>query len=87
MHRREKMKLLLSKCRNKATLIVYQHANYLAVKIHEQEIFSGIKDNYTLEHLCNILVITCILGFASNLGDNQDIAIMLGYNLHICICG
>ena len=35
--------------------------------------FSGIQDSYTTEHLSNTLVMTRILGFALDLGDNLDI--------------
>ena len=43
-------------------------------------LFNGIQDNYTPEHSWNILAITCILGFASDLGD---ISLVLGYNLYL----
>ena len=31
---------------------------------------SGIYNSYTPVHLYNVLVITCVLGFASDLGNN-----------------
>ena len=33
-------------------------------------LFNEIQDSYTPEHSWNILVITRVLGFASDLGDN-----------------
>ena len=46
-----------------ATLVVYQLVNcleYNAIDLSEMQ----IQDSYSLENLCNILVNTCVLGFA-----------------------
>ena len=51
-----------------AISVDYQHTNCLKhnaislSKIHKQ-------DSYTRDYLCNTLVITCVPGFALNLGD------------------
>ena len=51
-----------------------------------RKLFSGIQETYTLENSCNILVITRILGFTSDLDNIKDIALVLGYNLYIHLC-
>ena len=60
-----------------------QRTNFLYYYIKNPRFFSGIRDSYTPEHSCNILVITYIFSFASDLVDNKDIALALGYNLYI----
>ena len=58
-----------------ATLVIYQHTIYLEYdaiyqKNHPNRSFTGVQASYTPVHLHNILVITRVLGFASDLGDN-----------------
>ena len=66
-----------------ATLVIYRHTKYLEyyaiyrTKNHpNRRLFTGVQASYTPVHLYNILVITHVLGFASDL----DIVLVLEYN-------